>query len=477
MNTNSKKLNIISKKINVQNFLYEIKEALLGGEKDYTSMRLRKAMVLLAIPMVLEMIMESVFAIVDIFFVSKLGSDAVATVGLTESIITIVYALGFGLSMATTAMVSRRIGEKRPDKASETAFQAIVAGLLISLPVTIAGIFFSGDLLRLMGASDFIIEHYSLFPQIMLGGNFVIVLLFIINAVFRSAGDAAIAMRVLWMANIINLILDPLLIFGVGFFPEMGVAGAALATTIGRSIAVIYQIWILFKGNSQIKLYWKSLKIEIQVLVQLFKLSFGGIFQNIIATSSWIGLMRIVSTFGSEALAGYTIAIRLVIFFLLPSWGLANAASTLVGQNLGAKKPDRAEKAVNLAAIANMVLLGLISIFMVFFAKESIGFFTKDFNIMRFGIPALQIISSGFLIYGLGQVMIQSFNGAGDTVTPTWIYFFAFWLVEVPLAYLLSIQFEVGSSGVFYAIIIAESCMSILAWILFKQGKWKLKVV
>lgn len=477
MNTNSKKLNINSKKINVQNFLYEIKEALLGGEKDYTSMRLRKAMVLLAIPMVLEMIMESVFAIVDIFFVSKLGSDAVATVGLTESIITIVYALGFGLSMATTAMVSRRIGEKRPDKASETAFQAIVAGLLISLPVTIAGIFFSGNLLRLMGASDFIIEHYSLFPQIMLGGNFVIVLLFIINAVFRSAGDAAIAMRVLWMANIINLILDPLLIFGVGFFPEMGVAGAALATTIGRSIAVIYQIWILFKGNSQIKLYWKSLKIEIQVLVQLFKLSFGGIFQNIIATSSWIGLMRIVSTFGSEALAGYTIAIRLVIFFLLPSWGLANAASTLVGQNLGAKKPDRAEKAVNLAAIANMVLLGLISIFMVFFAKESIGFFTKDFNIMRFGIPALQIISSGFLIYGLGQVMIQSFNGAGDTVTPTWIYFFAFWLVEVPLAYLLSIQFEVGSSGVFYAIIIAESCMSILAWILFKQGKWKLKEV
>ena len=477
MNIKSKKQKNNGKRINIQNFLYEIKEALLGGEKDYTSMRLRKAMLLLAIPMVLEMIMESVFAIVDIFFVSKLGSDAVATVGLTESIITIVYALGFGLSMATTAMVSRRIGEKRPDKASETAFQAIVAGLLISLPVTIAGIFFSEELLRLMGASDFIIEHYALFPQIMLGGNFVIVLLFIINAVFRSAGDAAIAMRVLWMANIINLILDPLLIFGIGFFPQMGVAGAALATTIGRSIAVIYQLWILFRGNSQIKLYWKSLKIEINVLLQLFKLSFGGIFQNIIATSSWIGLMRIVSTFGSQALAGYTIAIRLVIFFLLPSWGLANAASTLVGQNLGAKKPDRAEKAVNLAAIANMVLLGLISIFMVFFAKESIGFFTKDSNIMRFGIPALQIISSGFLIYGLGQVMIQSFNGAGDTVTPTWIYFFAFWLVEVPLAYLLSIQFEVGSSGVFYAIIIAESCMSILAWILFKQGKWKLKEV
>lgn len=455
----------------------EIKESLLGGEKDYTQIGLRKAMILLSIPMVLEMIMESVFAVVDIFFVSKLGADAVATVGLTESLITIVYALGFGLSMATTALISRRIGEKRKDEASKTAFQAILAGLLLSLPISLIGIFYSEELLRLMGASETIVNQMSLFPKIMLGGNFVIILLFIINAIFRSAGDAAVAMRVLWVANIINLILDPLLIFGIGFFPEMGVVGAAIATTTGRGVAVLYQIWLLFKGSGRVKLYWKSLKVNLHILAQLFKLSLGGIFQNIIATSSWIGLMRLISIYGSDALAGYTIAIRLVIFFLLPSWGLANAASTLVGQNLGAKRPDRAEQAVKIAAIANMVLLGITSLFLVFFAKECISFFTPLKSVQVFAIPALQIIGSGFIIYGLGQVMIQSFNGAGDTLTPTWIYFICFWLIELPLAYLLSIQLNLKTNGVFYSIIIAETVMSIVGWILFKRGKWKLKEV
>lgn len=466
-----------NKRGTLKNFFLEIKEALVGGEKDYTQLRLRKAMLLLAIPMVLEMIMESIFAIVDIFFVSKLGADAVATVGLTESLITIVYALGFGLSMATTAIISRRIGEKKPDEAAKSAFQAILAGILISLPISIIGIMYAEDLLLLMGASAEMAHENALFPRIMLGGNFVIVLLFIINAIFRSAGDAAIAMRVLWIANIINIILDPLLIFGIGFFPEMGVAGAAVATTTGRGIAVLYQFWLLFKGNSVIKLRLKNLIIDLKILLQLFKLSLGGIFQNIIATSSWIGLMRIVSVFGSDALAGYTIAIRLVIFFLLPSWGLANAASTLVGQNLGAKQPERAERAVNLAAKANMVLLGIISIFLVIFAKECISFFTQINEIQYYAIPALQIIGAGFLIYGLGQVMIQSFNGAGDTITPTWVYFISFWIIEVPLAYILAIKMNIGTNGVFYSIIIAETIMSIVGWILFRRGKWKLKEV
>lgn len=455
----------------------EIKESLKGGEKDYTQIGLRKAMILLSIPMVLEMIMESVFAVVDIFFVSKLGADAVATVGLTESLITIVYALGFGLSMATTALISRRIGEKRRDEASKTAFQAILAGLLLSLPISFIGIFYSEELLRMMGASETIVNQMSLFPKIMLGGNFVIILLFIINAIFRSAGDAAVAMRVLWVANIINLILDPLLIFGIGFFPEMGVVGAAVATTTGRGIAVMYQLWLLFNGSGRVKLYWKSLKINIPILIQLFRLSLGGIFQNIIATSSWIVLMRIISVFGSDALAGYTIAIRLVIFFLLPSWGLANAASTLVGQNLGAKRPERAEQAVTIAAIANMVLLGITSLFLVFFAKECISLFTNLKSVQAFAVPALQIISAGFIIYGLGQVMIQSFNGAGDTLTPTWIYFICFWLIELPLAYVLAMHFNLKTNGVFYSILIAETIMSIMGWILFKRGKWKLKVV
>ncbi|MEE4260536.1 MAG: MATE family efflux transporter [Bacteroidales bacterium] len=465
------------KQINLPAIWLDIKEAIAGTEKDFTEIRLGKSIFLLAVPMVLEMVMESVFAVVDIFFVSKLGADAVATVGLTESAMTIVYALGIGLSMATTALVSRRIGEKKNKEAGLVAFQAIALGIFISILIAIPGFIFAKGFLQLMGASSQMIENGHWYPAIMFGGNMVIMLLFIINAVLRSSGDAALSMRVMWIANIINLILDPLLIFGIGPFPELGLMGAAIATTTGRGIAVIYQLYILFRGKHRIKLYLESIRIKFGVMINLLKISGGGILQNLIATSSWIFLVRIISVSGPDALAGYTIAIRIIIFALLPAWGLSNAASTLVGQNLGANKPDRAEKSVWTTGYANMIFMGTISLILISFPNFWIKIFIDDPQVIAYGIQCLRIISYGFIIYGLGMVLIQGFNGSGDTITPTWINLFAFWLLEIPLAYVLAIVFNMGLEGACIAIVIAESSLALLSLYLFKKGKWKTRKV
>jgi Na+-driven multidrug efflux pump len=429
----------------------DIKEAISGSDQDFTEGKLGRAIFLLSIPMVLEMIMESIFAVVDIYFVSKLGADAIATVGITESLITLIYAIAIGLSMATAALVSRRIGEKKPGDAANAAFQGILVGFITSLLIAVPGAIFASDLLLLMGMSGEVAAGLSSYTAIMLGGNMVIMLLFIINAVFRSAGDAAISMRVLILANSINLILDPMLIFGWGPFPELGIAGAAIATNIGRGIAVIYQLYLLFRGNGRIKL----------------------IGQTVIATSSWIVMVRIISVFGSEIVAGYTIAIRIIIFILLPSWGISNAAATLVGQNLGAKKPDRAERAVWLTSRVNLGFMGFLGMILAIFPEFFIRMFIDDPAVVYPGAQCLRIISIGFLSYAFGMVLIHAFNGAGDTRTPTWINFICFWIIEIPLAYLLAIPFGVGEQGVFYSIVIAETLLTIMAFIVFKKGKWK----
>jgi putative MATE family efflux protein len=457
--------------------LLNINEAISGTEQDFTKGSLRRAVFLLSVPMVLEMLMESVFAVVDIFYVSKLGSEAVAAVGLTESLITIVYSIGFGLSMAATAMVSRRIGEKDPKGAAKAAFQSILTGLVVSLIIAIPGVLFASDLLRLMGASENIYTTMSSYTAIMLGGNAVIMLLFIINAVFRSAGDAAVSMRVLWIANLINIVLDPLLIFGIGPFPELGLKGAAIATTIGRGFGVVYQFYLLFRGNKRVKLTLEIIGIDLKTIKTLIRLSIGGIGQNLIATSSWIGLMRIISEFGSEAIAGYTIAIRVIVFALLPSWGISNAAATLVGQNLGANQHHRAEKSVWAVGKVNLWLMGIISIVLILFPSALIRLFIDEPAVIKSGMMSLRIISIGFIFYGLGMVMVQALNGAGDTVTPTIINFFCFWILEIPLAYFLAITLNIGEEGVYYSIVISESVMALAATFLFKRGKWKLKRV
>lgn len=461
------------KSINIPALWIDIKEAIAGSDRDFTTDSIGKALLILSIPMVLEMIMESIFAVVDIFFVSKLGANAVATVGITESSMTLVYALGMGLSTATTALVARRVGEKKTEKAGIVAFQAIVSGLIVSILISIPGIIYAKEFLLLMGASEEMAEAGYLFPAIMFGGNAVIMLLFIINAIFRSSGDAAVSMRVLIFANLINIILDPLLIFGVGPFPELGLKGAAVATTTGRGLAVCYQFYLLFYGNKRIRLELQHLKIKLKVMLQLFKLGAGGILQYIIATSSWIALYRIIAVLGSEVMAGYTISIRIVVFVLLPSWGLSNAASTLVGQNLGAKQPERAERTVWITAYANIVLLGLVGIILVIFPEAFIRLFISDPNVITNGAVSLRIISIGFVSYAVGMVLTQAFNGSGDTVTPTRINLFCFWMFEIPLAYLLAIVFDMKIYGIAIAIVAAETAMTITAWYYFRKGKWK----
>ena len=463
--------------LKIRNLTKDIWESISGTEQDFTKGNLSRAVLLLAVPMVLEMIMESVFAVADIFFVSRLGADAIATVGLTESLVTIVYSLAVGLSMATTALVARRIGEKKHKEASKTAFQAIVTGIIASMFIAIPGIIFAEDLLRLMGATPRMQQEYSGYTRIMLGANVIIMLLFIINAIFRSSGDAAISMRVLWLANIVNIILDPLLIFGIGPFPEMGVVGAAVATSIGRGLAVLYQFYLLFRGKHRIKISRDDMVIRFKTIRQIIKVSIGGIGQNLIATSSWIGLMRIVSTFGSEAVAGYTIGIRIIIFSLLPSWGISNAAATLVGQNLGAKQPERAERSVWVTGKINAVFLGSLGVIFIMFPTFFIELFIKDPGVVESGVACLRIISYGFMMYGFGMVMVQSFNGAGDTATPTKINLISFWMIEIPLAWFLAKVAGMEQDGVYVAIVVAETVMTILAIWLFRKGKWKEKQV
>lgn len=482
MAENNKKSNILSlfgvqKQGNYHKLWYDLKEALAGNEVDYTKERINRSIFLLSIPMVLEMLMESVFAIVDIFFVSKISSGAIAIVGFTESLLTIIYAIAFGIATAATALVSRRIGEKSIQEASNTAFQAILTGLFLSVIISIFGIIYSDNLLELMGANSYLINEYSDYTFAMLSGNITIMLLFIINAIIRSSGDAALSMKVLWLANIINIILDPCLIFGWGPFPQLGVFGAAIATNIGRGIAVIFQIFLLFSGKYRVKLNLSALKVDFKIIFQIIKLSLGSIGQNIIATSSWIGLMRIAASFGSEVIAGYTVGIRIIMFTLMPMAGLANAASTLVGQNLGAKNTKRAEQSAMVAAKYNFIFFAVVACLFVFFPEFWVKLLTNDPLVVEYATNSLKIISYGMIMYGIGMVMMHSINGAGDTITPTYITLFAFWLIEIPLAYFLAITLDLKENGIYYSIVFSESILTIIAFIIFKRGKWKLKVV
>lgn len=460
--------------------LKDIADSIKGTEKDYTEGRISKAILLLAIPMVLEMILESIFAVVDILVVVQLGADAVAIVGITEALMTLVYAIGMGLSTATTAIVSRRIGEKEPGKAAISAVQAITLAIFASFLFSIPGFFASEEILKLMGVADDAIKEGRFYTIIMLTGNVVIMLLFVINAIFRSSGDAAISMRILLFANGINIILDPCLVFGWGPFPELGIKGAAIATNVGRGLAVLLQFYYLIFGKKRVQIHVKYLQLKWKELVQILKLSLGGIGQMLIATSSWIFLMRILNEFDSEVVAGYTLAIRVILFVLLPAWGLSNAAATLVGQNLGAKKPERAERSAWLAGFANMVFLGILGVFLILYAEPLIKlmvFNAKEPGMIKFGVEALRIMSFGFISYAMGMVMINSINGAGDTTTPTIINFFLFWVLEIPLAAVLSFYTSLTYQGVFYAIIISETFMAVAGIIVFKRGKWKLRKI
>jgi len=460
-----------------ETFWGSLRKAVAGSQQDFTEGPLGRAVILLAVPMVLEMVMESVFAICDVFFVSRLGAEAVATVGLTESLLTLVFSLAIGLGMGTTALVARRMGEKRPEAAAVAAAQAVLVALMASLILGVIGILTGPAALRLVGASEEVMAIGSGYSRILLGGCGTVVFLFVINAVFRGAGDAAVAMRVLWLANLINLVLDPCLIFGLGPFPEMGVAGAAVATTIGRGIGVSYQVWILMTGRSRIAVSWSQMRLNLSIMLKLLRVSAGGILQVLIATCSWVALVRIIAVFGSTAVAGYTIAIRVVIFSILPAWGLANAAATLVGQNLGAGKPDRAEKSAWLAGGYNMVFLGVLAAVFLVFARSIIGIFTQDPGVLSVGVECLRIVSYGYVLYGLGMVMVQSFNGAGDTMTPSIINFFCYWLLQIPLALVLSRSLGMGPRGVFWAIAIAESVITIVGATVFKMGFWKRRQV
>ncbi|HTX41325.1 MAG TPA: MATE family efflux transporter [Acidobacteriaceae bacterium] len=454
-------------------FWSSVREALRGSHQDFTTGSLNRSILLLAIPMVLEMVLESLFAVVDVFWVGRLGANAVATVGLTESLLALVFAIGLGLALSTTAMVARRIGEKDPEDAAIAGVQAIVLGLAISLGMGIPAGIFAPQLLRLMGATPAIVAVGSGYARIALGGCGAIIMLFLNNAIFRGAGDAAIAMRLLWVSNIINLILDPCFIFGVGPFPHLGVTGAALATFSGRTIGVLYQFYRLLKGSERIHVLARHLRVSMSVMLRLLRVSLIGMLQFAIANASWIFLVRIVAVFGSASVAGFTVAIRIVTFFILPSWGLSNAAATLVGQNLGARQPDRAAQAVWRTGFYNMLFLGSIGIFFVVFATPVVKLFVDDPAVIPIAALALRTFCCGNAGYAYGMVMLQAFNGAGDTVTPTIVNFFGFWVLELPLAWLLAIVLHHHAEGAFLAIVIAECSMAVAGIALFRQGRWR----
>ena len=454
-----------------------IREAIRGSHQDYTEAPIGRAVILLAVPMVLEMLMESVFAVADVFFVGRLGADAVATVGITESLMTIIYAIAIGLSIGATATVARRIGEKDPDAAARAAVQSIALGLFIAAIIGTVGALFATELLRAMGATDDIVRTGSGFARVMLGGSGGVLLLFLINAVFRGAGDAAIAMRVLWFANAINILLGPCLIFGLGPFPEMGVAGAAVGTTIGRWAGVVYQVLHLTGGRGRITVRLRHLRPQAAAMKSILRLSGVGMFQNFIGTASWMALVRILTGFGSAAVAGNTIGIRIIMFALLPSFGVSNAAATLVGQNLGAGRPERAEAAAWTAGRYNTMCLVVVGAIFLLFAPQLISVFSSDPEVVPYGVECLRIVAVGFVFYGYGMVLSMSFNGAGDTRTPTLINLFCLWCFEIPLAWVLAHPLGFGPTGVFIAVAVAFSLLALVSAALFRNGRWKTRRV
>jgi putative MATE family efflux protein len=452
-------------------------ESVRGSDRDYTVGPVGPALVMLSVPMVLEMVMESLFAVVDVFYVSRVSADAVATVGITESMLTIVYTVALGLGIGAMAVVSRRIGEKDDEGAAQAASQAIALGVLVAAAIGAFGFVNAERLLRLMGATPSMIESSLGYTQVMFAGNATVTLLFLNNAIFRGAGDPAIAMRMLWLGNAINILVCPLFIFGIGPFPEMGVTGAAIGTNIGRGTAVATQLWMLWSGRSRIRIRRRHLELVPAVMWNVCRLSGSGFVQILIETSSYIGLVRVISTFGSDVLAGYTIGIRTVVFAILPAWGLGNAAATMVGQALGAGKPERAEEAVWTAAKYNAIVLGIVSVFFVTFAPWIVSIYTSDPLVVPHAINCLRIVSTGFVFFAFGLVFTQSFNGAGDTWTPTWINLGCFWLLQIPLAWLLAIRLQLGPSGVFIAMTVAFSSLAIVSGVIFRRGWWKTRQV
>lgn len=453
--------------ISVRSLYTLFKRALSGEHQDYTTGSIRKAVFLLSIPMILEMCMESVFAVVDIFFVGRIGRDAVATVGLTESVLTLVYSVAIGLSMAATAMVARRIGEKSPEEAARSAAQAINLSLALTVIISLTGYFLAPDILRVMGASAETVATGASYTRILFGGSIVIMLLYLINGVFRGAGNASIAMWSLWIANGCNIILCPILIH------YYGLRGAAIATTIGRGVGVCYQLYHLFRGNGIIRIVRKYFRPDISLIRALSKIAWTGTLQFLIGSASWIVMARIIARFGNISIAGYQVAIRILLFFLLPAWGMSNAAATLVGQNLGAQQPDRAEQSVRTAAKYNTIFMVFVSLLFLFGAGPIVDFMNKDPEVQKVAIRALNIISFGYIFYGIGMVLTNSFNGAGDTRTPTIINLFCFWAFQIPLAYILAVTFDLGPTGVFLAILITEMSVTVVSYLLFKKGNWK----
>src|SRR5579871_3333243 len=458
-------------------FWASLRDALAGTHQDYTEGPIGRAILLLAVPMVLEMCMESLFGVVDVFWVAHVGVDAIATVALTESGLTVLFAVALGLSMAATAMVARRIGEKNNKAAGVIAVQAIILGLIVSTITGVFGYIYAADLLRVMGASESVVRTGTNYTRVMMGGSASIFLLFLINAVFRGAGDAAIAMRVLWIANAVNIFLNPCLIFGLGPFPRLGVTGSAIGTTIGRGCGVLLQIWFLTRGKSRVVVHLNKIRLLPGLMLHLIRLSVGGTFQYLVGAASWIFLVRMTAVFGSAAIAGYTLALRIILFALLPSWGMANAAATLVGQNLGARKPERAEKSVFQAGFYNMIFLGLIAIVFIGFARPLIRLFTQEDEVVTMAAATLSTIAYGYVFYAWGMVVVQAFNGAGDTVTPTILNLLCFWAWQLPLAWFLAFKIGTGPHGIFLAICVAQSTLAVAGVIAFRRGTWKKQTV
>ena len=454
-------------------FWSDLRAALRGTDADYTRIPLKRAVLLLAVPMMLELVLESTFAVVDIFFVAKLGPSAVATVGLTETYLFLLYSIAMGLAMSVTAIVARRVGERRAEEAALSAVQAIVLAVLVSIPFALAGIFFAKELLHLMGGDEWVIEHGYRYMQWMLGSNAIILLLFVINAIFRGAGDAAAAMRVLWVANALNIVLDPILIFGLGPVPPMGVEGAAIATSLGRGAGVLMQLWILVRGGEHLRIGRTALRWAGSTMLQIARTSLGGIGQMLVSMTAWIFLMRILASVSTEAVAGATIAIRVMMFTLMPAWGMSNAAATLVGQNLGAGKPGRAEAAVWHIGWMNMAFTLVVSVLFFVWHDAIIGLFTDDRAVVAIGGEWLSILPYSYFVYGWWMVSVQAFNGAGDTMTPTWINLVFFWLIQIPLSWALALPMGWAHSGVFWGVFVSETAVGVFTLWLFSRGRWK----